>query len=182
MDRWPHGCSIRQLAPELWNVVPTKTRNSRTVREALLGNRWVRDITFSHTVSVVVQYLHLWDTLRGYHLSDQPDKFIWKWSSSGEFSSNTMCKALFLGRTCIAGAERIWKFQAPGRCRFFGWLVHDRCWTSNRLRRHGLRDSDDCALCAQEVETLDHLLLGCVHSWETWFRIMRYYGMQHLTP
>jgi hypothetical protein len=25
------------------------------------------------------------------------------------------------------------------------------------LRRHGLRDSDDFALCTQEVETLDHL-------------------------
>jgi hypothetical protein len=41
--------------------------------------------------------------------------------------------------------------------------------------------SDDCALCAQEVEALDHLLLGCVHNRETWFRIMHYYGMQHLT-
>jgi hypothetical protein len=35
----------------------------------------VRDITFACTVFVVVQYLHLWDTLRDYDLSDQPDKF-----------------------------------------------------------------------------------------------------------
>jgi hypothetical protein len=66
---------------------------------------------------------------------------------------------------------------------FFGWLVlHDRGSTSNRLRRHGMRDSDICALCAQEVETLDHLLLGCVHSWETWFRVSRYFGLDRLTP
>jgi hypothetical protein len=44
-----------------------------------------------------------------------------------------------------------------------------------------MRDSDTCALCAQEVETLDHLLLGCVHSRETWFRVLRYYGLDHLT-
>jgi hypothetical protein len=43
-------------------------------------------------------------------------------------------------------------------------------------------DSDDCALCAQEVKTLGHLLLGCVHSRETWFRIPRYYSLQHLAP
>uniref|UniRef100_K4AMD7 Uncharacterized protein n=1 Tax=Setaria italica TaxID=4555 RepID=K4AMD7_SETIT len=49
---------------------------------------------------------------------------------------------------------------------FFGWLViHGRCWTSNRLRRHGLRDRDDCALCARE----------------TWFRILSYIGMPRLT-
>jgi hypothetical protein len=149
MGRWLHGYSIRLLALELWNTVPTKTRNSRAVWEALLGNRWVRDITFARTVYLVVQYLQLWDTLRGYHLSDQPDRFIWKWSSSGEFSFSSAYKALFLGRTCIAGAEHVRKVQAPGRCRFFGWLVlHGRCWTSNRLCRHGLRDSDDCALCA----------------------------------
>jgi hypothetical protein len=45
-----------------------------------------------------------------------------------------------------------------------------------------VRDSDTCALCAREVETLDHLLLGCVHSRETWFRVLRYYDLEHLTP
>jgi hypothetical protein len=50
------------------------------------------------------------------------------------------------------------------------------------LRRDGLRDSNDCAIRAQEVETSYHLLLGCVHSRETWFRILHYYGLQHLTP
>jgi hypothetical protein len=70
MDRWLHGCSIRQMAPDLWNGVPTRTRNSCTMRDALLGNRWVRDIAFAHIVPVVVQYLHLWDVLIDYHLSD----------------------------------------------------------------------------------------------------------------
>jgi hypothetical protein len=31
MGRWLHGYSIRLLALELWNTVPTKTRNSRAV-------------------------------------------------------------------------------------------------------------------------------------------------------
>jgi hypothetical protein len=103
-------------------------------------------------------------------------------TSSREFSSSSAYKALFVGRTCIAGVDRIWKVQAPG-WHFFRWLVlHGRCWTSNCLCRHELQDSDDCALCAQEVETLDHLLLRCVHSRETWLRILHYYGLQHLAP
>jgi hypothetical protein len=63
----------------------------------------------------------------------------------------------------LLGASYLWKVQVSGWVCFFGWLVlHGRCWTSNHLRRHGLSDTDDCALCAQEVETLDHLLTGCV--------------------
>lgn len=37
-----------------------------------------------------------------------------------------------------------------------------------------LADRDDCALCAQEVETLDHLLTSCVYSCETWSWILRF--------
>jgi hypothetical protein len=45
-----------------------------------------------------------------------------------------------------------------------------------------MHDSDICALCTKEVETLDHSLLGCVHSWETLFRVLRYYALDRLTP
>jgi hypothetical protein len=115
-------------------------------------------------------------------MSEQPNRFIWKWASTGEFSFSSAYRALFLRRTLLASADRIWKVQTPGRCRFFGWLVlHGRCWASNRLCRHGIRDSNIFALCAHEVETLDHLLLGCVHSRETWFRVLRYYGLDRLT-
>jgi hypothetical protein len=122
-DHWLNGCSIRQLALNLWEAVPSQTRNSRMVRDALRALRWVRDIVFARTVLVVVQYLHLWDLLRAFHLSNQPDRFVWKWSSSGEFSASSVYNALFVGTTHMAGADHIWKIHAPGRCGFFGWLV-----------------------------------------------------------
>jgi hypothetical protein len=42
-------------------------------------------------------------------------------------------------------------------CLAWWCILHGRCRTSNRLRWHGLSDRDDSTLCAQEVETLDHL-------------------------
>jgi hypothetical protein len=95
-DRWLNGCSILQLAPDLWNAVPPRIRKSRSVRDALSGRRWIRDITFARTVPVVVQYLRLWDYLQNIHLSDEPDRFIWKWSYNEEFSSSLAYRALFL--------------------------------------------------------------------------------------
>jgi hypothetical protein len=129
------------------------------------------------------QYISVWDLLLDFALTDTPDRFICKWTASGEFSSASAYRALFFGRSPRLGASHLWKTQAPGRVRFFGWLVlHGHCWTSNRLRCHGLSDTDICAPCAQEVETLDHLLPGGVHSRETWFRVLRFFGMADLAP
>jgi hypothetical protein len=63
-NRWLNGCSILQLAPDLCNAVPPRIRKSNSVRDALSGRRWIRNITFARTVPVVVQYLRLGITCR----------------------------------------------------------------------------------------------------------------------
>ena len=69
------------------------------------------------------------------------------------------------------GAKLLRRTRAPAKCKFFIWLVlHDRCWTAARRKRHGLQDDDACALCTQSSETVDHLLLTCPFSREVWFR------------
>jgi hypothetical protein len=75
------------------------------------------------------------------------------------------CEALFYGQTSILDAKELWKSKPPRKCRFFIWLVlHGRSWTSNQLFRYRLHDDAVCALCAQDTETLDHLLANCVLS------------------
>jgi hypothetical protein len=42
----------------------------------------------------------------------------------------------FLGATTFKPWERIWKTWAPGKCKFFMWLVAHGCyWTADRLQR-----------------------------------------------
>jgi hypothetical protein len=80
-------------------------------------------------------------------------------------------------------ACQIWKTQMLRKCKFFAWLaLHDQCWTSRRLHRHGLKVSDTSALGTQEVETLDHLLIDGVFSRETWLRTLEHILLPHLTP
>jgi hypothetical protein len=73
----------------------------------------------------------------------------------------------------------LWKVVCP---RGIAPLEDSGTWTSERLRCHGLSDIDVCALCAQEVQTLDYLLLGCVHNRETWFHVLRFFGTADLPP
>lgn len=43
-----------------------------------------------------------------------------------------------------------------------------------------MQDSDECALCAQDSETGDHLFLGCVIARELWFMLLNPVGLAAL--
>jgi len=67
--------------------------------------------------------------------------------------------------------------------KFFCWLaLHNRLWTAERRKRHGLQDTDDCALCAQASETIGHLFLGCVFARELWFLLLSPIGLGPILP
>jgi hypothetical protein len=54
---------------------------------------------------------------------------------------------------------------------FFWLALLGRCGAS--LEHHGLPNHGPCALCSQEDETIEHLLVRCVVSREVWFKPLR---------
>ena len=96
------------------------------------------------------------------------------WTSDRIFSTSSAYRSFFIWQHPTEGAKLLQKARAPPKCKFFIWLVlHDRCWTADRHKRHGLQDDDTCSLCNQLPETIDHLLLVCPFSREVWFRALR---------
>ncbi|WVZ90178.1 hypothetical protein U9M48_036505 [Paspalum notatum var. saurae] len=86
-------------------------------------------------------------------------------------------KILLNGSTLMAGAKVVWKARVPPRVRFFAWLaLQDRCWTAERRQRHGLQETDDCALCDQAVESMEHLMTKCPFVKEVWFMVFNALG------
>ncbi|XP_073355226.1 uncharacterized protein [Aegilops tauschii subsp. strangulata] len=82
-------------------------------------------------------------------------------------------QALFLGSTSSPTWQLTWRNWAPLNSKFFIWLASlDRCWTTDRLARHGIQHDPDFSLCSQEPETLHHLLVGCAFSKITWHEIL----------
>jgi hypothetical protein len=57
-----------------------------------------------------------------------------------------------------------------------------RCRTAEQLHHHGLNTSNVYALCAQEPEHIDHLIVKCVYAWETWRGVLHRCGWQLLMP
>jgi hypothetical protein len=142
------------------------------------------DITGPLTVPIILQYLEARQRIDVIQLNaEEPDRFTWRWTASGQFSSKSAYDAMFASESSILGVKEPWKSRAPNRCRFFIWLsLLGRSWTSDRLFSHGLRSDDVCALCSQEPEMIDHLLCQCVFSREVWFNALRHAGWQHLAP
>ena len=183
-DRWLQGKSLIDLAPCLVDVACGRVKKKRTVAQALQNRQWISDITGALTVQVLLEYLQVWDRLQGVRLQEnQPDKICWKWTSDKMFSTSSAYLAFFIGQHPIEGARILRKTRAPAKCKFFIWLVlHERCWTVARRKKHGLQDDDTCVLCNQSSETIDHLLIACPFSREIWFNVLRKVGWESVTP
>ena len=143
---------------------------NRLLRDALQNNRWARDVTRATTTQVLCDYLRVWELLQSVNLQPlQPDRFVWRWSSSRAYSVSSTYWAFFAGSTRLLGAKDLWRTKAPPWVKLFFWLaLHHRLCTADRPKRHGLQDDDTCARCDQAPETACHLFLGCVFSRQVW--------------
>jgi hypothetical protein len=98
-------------------------------------------------------------------------------------SARSCYAAIFSGRVAMPGALQIWKSRAPASCKVFLWLAaKNRCWTADRLCWCGLQHLAVCPLCDQDDETLDHLLMGCVHSREVWASYLAWWDKLQWLP
>jgi hypothetical protein len=161
-DRWIDGRSVSQIAPELYAYIPKRRRKGTSIADGLLAHRWARDIQGVIGVRELGQYLLLWRKVEQFTPTNQPDQMIWRWNASGTYSAKTCYLSMFQGSKSCNAWRLIWRTWAPPRVKFFHWLAHkDRCWTAERLQRHGVQHHPRCLLCDQEPESMQHLLLAC---------------------
>ena len=124
-------------------------------------------------VEEIGQYLYLWRTIAETVLSPEPDKLVWRWTANGVYSAKSAYLASFHTSANSAAWKLIWKSWAPNRVKFFHWLADlDRCWTAERLRRHGLQHHPRCLFCDQAPETMHHLTIGCPFSRQVWHDVL----------
>jgi hypothetical protein len=96
-DKWVHGCSVEDLAPNVFACVPVRIRRRQTVAAALTNNGWVSAIRGGLNWVGTVEYLQLWDCVQEFQLSDQEDKHIWILEAGGRYSSKSAYRAFFFG-------------------------------------------------------------------------------------
>lgn len=66
---------------------PWKSSEKKTVREAMLDNRWVQDISGSLPAQVILEFLTVWDLIQEVQLQPGvPDQHHWLFTPSGEYT------------------------------------------------------------------------------------------------
>jgi hypothetical protein len=173
VDKWLDGTAIRDIAPDLFALIPRRARKRRTVREALVERRWITDIQGATSSLALWQYVQLWIRVRDVQLLPMPDRLLWRWTTDAQYSSKSCYEFLFQGAIISRSWRLNWRSWAPPRVKFHIWLAcQDRCWTGERLARRGLPHPPRCPLCDQAEETMEHLLVGCPFSRTVWHEVL----------
>jgi hypothetical protein len=109
-NKWVHGQKIADLVPRLFEVIPKRITNRRTVQEALTNRRWILDIIGTLSVGVLVDYLHLWNLILDFEMQpDVKDKHILSIAANGAYSAKAAYEGLFTGSVHFGHYERVWK-------------------------------------------------------------------------
>ena len=139
-----------------------RIRHRQSVCMGLHNRTWARSIAGGLPTQAIIDYLHLWNAMANVQLTDQPDKTVWRWTPSGEYTAKSAYLMLHAGSSPFLGHKLVWKTWAPLKIKIFLWLaLRRRHWTGDRRRRHGLDARKLCYLCDQEVETIDHIIATC---------------------
>jgi len=180
---WIGGKAPASLYPRLY---AHSKRKNRTVREALLGERWIRDIAYNLTHDLLKEYFELWtaiDSIRPDLDESSEDTIVWTLESSGQYSSKSAYAIQFAGQVQSSFPSLIWNAWAPPKCKLFLWLLlQNRLWTSARLQLRHLKNNYFCALCERNLETTHHLFFECPYSRLVWQLVATWSGCPSLQP
>ncbi|GJN41102.1 hypothetical protein PR202_gn00429 [Eleusine coracana subsp. coracana] len=183
-DRWILGQRLEDVAPLIHSIVPKRIVGKQTVGEALTTMVWIQDIHGVAIVEIIEEFMALCNVVTEFTLQPgTPDSHHWKLASTGRYSAKATYEALFQGSVLFEPCDRIWKTWSPPKCKFFMWLVaHNRCWTADRLARRNLPHPENCVLCDQEGEPINHILTGCVFARQFWWLWLQRVELAALAP
>jgi hypothetical protein len=155
--------------------VSRKIRSSLTVRQGLTNRQWTWGISGMSTAAIT-EFLDLWEATADEILREQQGRTVWRWTPD-KYSAKSAYKMLHTGSISFRGHTFIWKTWAPLKVKIFLWLSFRRLhWTNDRRARHGLEAREECFLCNQAPETIDHILCSCPYAREVWFHVCRALG------
>lgn len=141
-DRWIHGFGIVDVAPLIHYCVSLRTKNRRTVQEALQGGLWMTDVEGDLSFTTHIQLMQLCHAIASLQRDPEAlDSFAWPCDPSGKYTARAVYDRLCQGMARVPFAMCIWRSWAPLKCKIHAWLmVQHRIWTSDRRARHGLQD------------------------------------------
>jgi hypothetical protein len=178
---WLNGNTPRNIAPTLYKKAK---RKQIKVHKAINGDKWIDHITPLSTQQEILEYVELWEAMRGIVLSPAlEDEIKWRWTTDGEYTTRSAYCIQFEGVFSRIKISQIWKAKAEPKCRFFAWtLLHKKILTANNLNKRNWQHDPICKLCGLDQETPTHLCKDCSFTKEVWEIMKQWFGISILNP
>lgn len=175
-SHWLQGDAPAQLYPALFRH---SKRKNQTVKDALTDDKWIQDVDYNMSQTIIVEFMGLWLRLQVVELMPlQEDKINWLHSSDGQYSAKSAYQLQFCGMSSSLTAESTWKAKTPPKCHFFVWLMlQNRLWTAARLQIRGF-----CTLYIRNLETASHLFQECHYSRQVWNKVASWIMVVTMSP
>jgi hypothetical protein len=139
---------------DLWDGTNLKCTFRRTV-DARLGRLRLEIVQIASTIN----------------FSDEKDALIWKFSSNGSYSSQSLYKIINFRGVVPIHSPSVWSLKIPPRVQFFLWLLsNNKNLTRDNLAKKQHVEDKTCLFCG-ESETAQHLFFMCVVAKQMWIRI-----------
>ncbi|CAN1348767.1 Putative ribonuclease H protein At1g65750 [Linum perenne] len=108
-------------------------------------------------------------------LTAGPASPIWPLEASGQFSvrslRGSLTDAKFTGIPSFP-QEAIWLKGVPPKVQAFCWMLcHSKIASLDNLQKRGFMLANRCALCCNNLESIDHLFFRCDFAVRVWNRI-----------
>ena len=157
---WLGEQPLRQVYPNLFR---RSIRKNRTVAEAIRDDRWITDLRRDNSLEIIRQVVLLQRRIREANLAlhgGTEDKITWK--AGGDYTARSAYLSQLPSQPTSAMKSLVWMIWAPGKIKFFLWLLHqNRLWCNDRLQRRGWENSYFCQLCLRNLESSSHLFWDC---------------------
>ena len=157
-DKWLGNATLREQYPSLYNIVRHKGDTIATVMESFPPN-----VTFRR--DLIGPRLQSWNILlqrlSTVQLSHGYDVFRWNLHGNGQFSVDSMYRALIQSDVPVVNSKKIWKMKIPLKNKIFAWyLRRGVILTKDNLIKRNWHGSPQCVFCHHE-KTIKHLFFQC---------------------
>jgi hypothetical protein len=128
------------------------------------------------TYQQVEEFISLWIRIQQVHLMPgTPNTIIWRWTSSGAYSSRSAYRIQFSGSYRAFKGDLIWRTHTKNKCKVFAWVMaREKVLTADNLQKKGWLHQEHCILCNGPLETCLHLALLCPFTRLVWEQILKW--------
>jgi zinc-binding in reverse transcriptase len=157
-DRWNGECA---LMSQYYHLFKFSVNSTVTVYEVVRPGGQVLQFSRSLLGILLIEFNELSILVRNIVLSLTRDKFFWRISPSGKFSSHEVYDWLMFRGMIDSSADVLWHLPIPLKIKKFMWLVvQNKILTKDNLIKRGWCGSELCTMFPNQ-EIVVHLFVTC---------------------